>query len=253
MLVSTIRSGGRRTPKSCTPAWPRTCGSTWRTRRPTRSLATCTISSRARKCSGRTWWRRGPSGSGRPRAEERVKRHRSDFLAGEDAQGRRVIFYSLRHSCGTAFGSAGIAQKDIAASYHTKTSTTDRYVDADLAAKAKAVNVLPDVSPPEPQVMHANGTEGAPPDRATCSPHCSNEPRKVAIDGGGVEQAQEKTAFPDGKRGSEASAIGLEPATTGRQSSALHAGKSFRIPQRTRACTRRDAKRLSPQAFDRCD
>ena len=79
-------------------------------------------------------------------AKERVKRGRSDFLAECDHHGRRAIFYSLRHSHGTALAEAGVPQKDIQASLnHTRSSTTDRYVKSGLRAKAKAVNALPAV------------------------------------------------------------------------------------------------------------
>jgi len=121
-----------------------------------------------------------------PEGEERTKRHRSDFLADKDQHGRRVLFYSLRHSHGTALGDAGFAQSTIAASlHHTKTSTTDRYVHPDLDAKARAVNALPDVSPPDApdrETMKATGTDG-PVDAVCLSPACQPERRTMAIGG----------------------------------------------------------------------
>jgi hypothetical protein len=89
---------------------------------------------------------------------ERVKRWRSDFLAELDADGRRAIFYSLRHSHGVALADAGVSQKDVAASlHHTKTSTTDRYVmKGKLKTQARVVQVLPDVIP-----LRKTGTAGA--------------------------------------------------------------------------------------------
>jgi hypothetical protein len=44
--------------------------------------------------------------------EELLRRQRSDFLAPVDHEGRRVNFYSLRHTHGTALGDAGVPQKD---------------------------------------------------------------------------------------------------------------------------------------------
>ena len=100
--------------------------------------------------------------------EERVKRGRSDFLAERDHHGRRAIFYSLRHSHGTALAEAGVPQKDIQASLnHTRSSTTDRYVKSGLRAKAKAVNALPAVLA-DAIVLSATGTGGGGP---TCLPN----------------------------------------------------------------------------------
>jgi integrase len=89
-----------------------------------------------------TWIREGAGDA------ERERRQRSDFLADVDQSKRRAMFYSLRHSHGTALGEAGVNQKDIQASlHHTRSATTDRYVHADIEAKARAVNSLPDVLP----------------------------------------------------------------------------------------------------------
>ena len=109
--------------------------------------------------------------------EEQLKRQRSDFLADVDRLGRRADFYSIRHSHGTELGNAGVPQKDIQASlHHTRSATTDRYVHADLAAKARAVNALPELAivvaagggepagegaaGPASQALAATGTEG---------------------------------------------------------------------------------------------
>ena len=73
-------------------------------------------------------------------AEEWVTRGRSDFLAAVDHAGRRAMFYSFRHSHGTALGAAGVPQKDMQASLnHTRNS----------GLLAKAVNALPAVLPEE--------------------------------------------------------------------------------------------------------
>ncbi|MDB5298296.1 MAG: xerC 3, partial [Phycisphaerales bacterium] len=95
---------------------------------------------------------------------EQFARHRSDFLAHADRAGRRLGFYSLRHSHGTAMADAGVPQKDIAGSlHHTKTATTDRYVRSGVDARARAVAALPDVRPPESETAaRATGTDGRP-------------------------------------------------------------------------------------------
>ena len=90
--------------------------------------------------------------------DEKLRRQRSDFLADVDHQGHRADFYSLRHTHGTLLGDMGVPQKDIQASlHHTRSATTDRYVHADLAAKQKAVNSLPEVLPVG---LKATGTYG---------------------------------------------------------------------------------------------
>ena len=100
--------------------------------------------------------------------KEQLRRQQSDFLAPVDHQGRRAAFYSLRHGHGTALGNAGVPQAHIQASlHHTRSATTDRYVHADLQAKARAVNALPELAGEgeggdgdEPQAAAATGTHG---------------------------------------------------------------------------------------------
>jgi integrase len=93
-------------------------------------------------------------------ASEQERRQRSEFLSDQDHQGRRVNFYSLRHTHGTALGDAGIPQKDIQGSlHHTRSSTTDRYVHSDITSRSRAVNALPEIMPMA-LAMPATGTDG---------------------------------------------------------------------------------------------
>ncbi len=92
--------------------------------------------------------------------EERSRRRDSDFLASTDHRGRHADFYSIRHAHGTALGDAGVPQKDIGASlHHSKLSTTERYMHTDQAARARAIDALP-------EFLAATGTDGPMTDNA---------------------------------------------------------------------------------------
>ncbi len=92
--------------------------------------------------------------------EQREERQRSDFLALENHQGERAVFYSLRHSHGTALAAAGVPEKDIAASmHHASRTTTVRYLHSDRAAVRAAVATLPSITPTK---QRATGTDGKP-------------------------------------------------------------------------------------------
>ncbi len=142
-----------------------------------------------------------------PEGEERTKRHRSDFLADKDQHGRRVLFYSLRHSHGTALGDAGISQSTIAASlHHTKTSTTDRYIHPDLEAKARAVNALPNVAPdsPDKEELKATGTDGKrnlATDAVCLSVACPDQRRTVAFSGSMSYHGAKENPVPESETG----------------------------------------------------
>lgn len=166
---------------------------------------------------------------------EALKRQRSDFLSSVDHRGRKAVFYSIRHTHGTALGNAGIHQKDIAASlHHTRTSTTDRYVHADFAAKARAVAALPDVaSEPQPAVLSATGTDDETP-RLSCACHTgwtqadsggqdttpNASENEVLIRSGGIRTPNQGIMSPLRKRYGEAekseNAPRLSPACQGR-------------------------------------
>jgi len=93
--------------------------------------------------------------------EERIARHKSDFLADVDQQGRRADFYCLRHTHGARLGDAHLPQKDIQASlHHTKSATTDRYMHRNIDAKRRAVNSLPNMMPRKIPLA-ATGTDSA--------------------------------------------------------------------------------------------
>ncbi len=94
-----------------------------------------------------------------PEGEARAKRGRSDFLAEVDHRGRKVVFHSLRHTHGTALGSAGVPQKDIQASlHHTSGRTTERYLHTHVEERRTALHALPDLSA---ECVTATGTGGA--------------------------------------------------------------------------------------------
>jgi integrase len=117
--------------------------------------------------------------------QDREKRQRSDFLARVDHQGRVAVFYSLRHSHGTALGDAGVPQKEIGASlHHTRTATTDRYVHSHLDTRALALAALPPVASDVPAV--ATGTDGKPADstRPDPSEHAGDDKQSDKQTGG---------------------------------------------------------------------
>ena len=64
----------------------------------------CPTSFYVQRCSGQTWRRHGRRGlRKRQRQKEIIDRQKSDFLADVDHEGRRAIFYSLRHTHGTGW------------------------------------------------------------------------------------------------------------------------------------------------------
>jgi hypothetical protein len=96
-----------------------------------------------------------------PEGEPRLSRGKSDFLADVNHAGERAVFYSMRHSHGTALAEAGVPEKDIAASmHHASRTTTARYMHSDRAALSLAIGRLPELSIPARQI--ATGTDGAP-------------------------------------------------------------------------------------------
>lgn len=80
--------------------------------------------------------------------QERLKRQRSDFLADVDHQGRKAVFYSLRHAHGSSLARAGASLLEIQRSmHHTSSKTTLRYLHNDQQDLASVVARLPNVSP----------------------------------------------------------------------------------------------------------
>jgi hypothetical protein len=87
--------------------------------------------------------------------------------------GERAVFYSMRHSHGTALAEAGVPEKDIAASmHHASRTTTARYMHSDRAAVSLAIGRLPDLSIPARQI--ATGTDGKPGNGATAATNEAN-------------------------------------------------------------------------------
>ena len=162
-----------------------------------------------------------------PTPEQRAKWADSDFLAEEDAQGRRVDFHALRTTTGTMLALLDVPRAITTRIMgHASYATTDKfYTRVGTRDRRSAIDNLPDLAPAQ-AVMAATGTDAI--GRVIVRDTGRNMPNsadKSGQKGGGagsgmaLKSAQEKTpTVGDGgvyASGEQARVTGLEPATSG--------------------------------------
>ena len=96
-------------------------------------------------------------------AEEHAERERSDYLAAEDAAGRRVDFHALRHTFITSLANAGVhpSTAQALARHSSITLTMDRYTHSDTGRETEAVSRLPNLDLPDTAAARKTGTDDA--------------------------------------------------------------------------------------------
>jgi len=154
----------------------------------------------------RTWIDEGAT------AEERARRHQSDFLAPVDAEGRKVDFHCLRTTGATWLDVGGVAPsiaKNVTG--HRAESTLQRhYQHASRADTRRAVDVLPDIDPTSAAATGTDDQADLPPENLTAfltapgrnSAHLSDARRDQ------IRDNETETRI-------QALAVGLEPTTCG--------------------------------------
>ena len=154
----------------------------------------------------RTWIDEGPT------AEERARRHQSDFLAPVDAEGRKVDFHCLRTTGATWLDVGGVAPsiaKNVTG--HRAESTLQRhYQHASRADTRRAVDVLPDIDPTSAVATGTDDQADLPPENLTAflTVPASNSIQRN-------QTAYDKNCNNETGKRIQALAVGLEPTTCG--------------------------------------
>ena len=157
----------------------------------------------------RTWIDEGAT------AEERARRHQSDFLAPIDAESRKVDFFHCLRTTGATWLDVGGVAPSIAKNVtgHRAESTLHRhYQHASRADTRRAVDVLPDIDPTSAAATGTDDQADLPPENLTAfltaSASDSMQRNQTVYDKNCNNEME--TQFPKPP-------AGLEPATCGLQ------------------------------------